>query len=41
MNPVTAFILLGTGLMTGTVTGERHSLTYIYTALSKPVGLPG
>ncbi|XP_022613180.1 H-2 class I histocompatibility antigen, Q10 alpha chain-like isoform X5 [Seriola dumerili] len=21
--------------------GERHSLTYIYTALSKPVGLPG
>ncbi|GAA6232591.1 H-2 class I histocompatibility antigen, L-D alpha chain-like isoform X1, partial [Lates japonicus] len=23
------------------VRSERHSLTYIYTALSKPVGLPG
>ncbi|XP_022613176.1 H-2 class I histocompatibility antigen, Q10 alpha chain-like isoform X2 [Seriola dumerili] len=32
------FVLLGTGL---TVNSERHSLTYIYTALSKPVGLPG
>ncbi|GLD64016.1 class I histocompatibility antigen, F10 alpha chain-like isoform X1 [Lates japonicus] len=32
------FVLLGTRL---TVNGERHSLTYIYTALSKPVGLPG
>uniref|UniRef100_UPI0037E836AC H-2 class I histocompatibility antigen, L-D alpha chain-like n=1 Tax=Semicossyphus pulcher TaxID=241346 RepID=UPI0037E836AC len=32
------FVLLGTAL---TVNSERHSLTYIYTALSKPVGLPG
>ncbi|XP_056254543.1 H-2 class I histocompatibility antigen, L-D alpha chain-like isoform X2 [Seriola aureovittata] len=32
------FVLLGTGL---TVNSEKHSLTYIYTALSKPVGLPG
>ncbi|XP_078123178.1 uncharacterized protein LOC144528465 [Sander vitreus] len=31
-------VLLGTGLA---VNGEIHSLTYIYTALSKPVGLPG
>ncbi|XP_045913874.1 H-2 class I histocompatibility antigen, L-D alpha chain-like isoform X1 [Micropterus dolomieu] len=31
-------ILLGTGLM---VNSERHSLFYTYTALSKPVGLPG
>nr|AGM34044.1 MHC class I antigen [Oplegnathus fasciatus] len=32
------FVLLWTGLM---VNSERHSLTYIYTALSKPVELPG
>lgn len=32
------FVLLGTGL---TVNSERHSLTYIYTALSKEVKLPG
>ncbi|XP_049457406.1 H-2 class I histocompatibility antigen, Q10 alpha chain-like isoform X2 [Epinephelus fuscoguttatus] len=32
------FVLLGTGLA---VNCEKHSLTYIYTALSKPVGLPG
>ncbi|XP_053190922.1 class I histocompatibility antigen, Gogo-B*0201 alpha chain-like [Scomber japonicus] len=32
------FVLLGTGL---TVNSEIHSLTYIYTAFSKPVGLPG
>ncbi|XP_039675732.1 H-2 class I histocompatibility antigen, Q10 alpha chain-like [Perca fluviatilis] len=32
------FVLLGTGLA---VNGEIHSLTYIYTAFSKPVGLPG
>ncbi|XP_037548971.1 BOLA class I histocompatibility antigen, alpha chain BL3-7 [Nematolebias whitei] len=33
-----ALVLLGTGL---TVNSEIHSLTYIYTAFSKPVGLPG
>ncbi|XP_028454215.1 H-2 class I histocompatibility antigen, Q10 alpha chain-like isoform X2 [Perca flavescens] len=32
------FVLLGTGLA---VNGEIHSLTYIYTAFSKPVDLPG
>ncbi|XP_072226004.1 class I histocompatibility antigen, F10 alpha chain-like isoform X2 [Leuresthes tenuis] len=32
------FVLLGTGLM---VNCEKHSLTYIYTALSKDIGLPG
>uniref|UniRef100_A0A1A8P071 Ig-like domain-containing protein n=1 Tax=Nothobranchius rachovii TaxID=451742 RepID=A0A1A8P071_9TELE len=32
------FVLLGTGM---TVLSERHSLTYIYTAFSKPVDLPG
>ncbi|CAK6980861.1 class I histocompatibility antigen%2C Gogo-B*0201 alpha chain-like [Scomber scombrus] len=32
------FVLLGTGL---TVNSEIHSLMYIYTAFSKPVGLPG
>ncbi|XP_028454217.1 H-2 class I histocompatibility antigen, Q10 alpha chain-like isoform X2 [Perca flavescens] len=32
------FVLLGTGLA---VNGEIHSLTYIYTAFSKPVNLPG
>ncbi|KAM4550839.1 H-2 class I histocompatibility antigen, Q10 alpha chain-like [Fundulus diaphanus] len=31
-------VLLGTAL---TVQSEKHSLTYIYTAFSKPVGLPG
>ncbi|XP_059206078.1 H-2 class I histocompatibility antigen, Q10 alpha chain-like isoform X2 [Centropristis striata] len=31
-------VLLGTGL---TVNCEKHSLTYIYTAFSKPVELPG
>ncbi|XP_047461043.1 H-2 class I histocompatibility antigen, Q10 alpha chain-like isoform X2 [Mugil cephalus] len=31
-------VLLGTVV---TVNSEKHSLTYIYTALSKPVGLPG
>ncbi|XP_037650232.1 H-2 class I histocompatibility antigen, Q10 alpha chain-like isoform X4 [Sebastes umbrosus] len=39
MNLIAVFVLLGTGL---TVNGDRHSLTYIYTALSEnPVGLPG
>ncbi|XP_041664056.1 H-2 class I histocompatibility antigen, Q10 alpha chain-like isoform X2 [Cheilinus undulatus] len=38
MNLILVLVLLGTGL---TVNGEIHSLTYIYTALSKPVGLPG
>ncbi|XP_028454209.1 H-2 class I histocompatibility antigen, Q10 alpha chain isoform X3 [Perca flavescens] len=32
------FVLLGTGLAAN---GEIHSLTYIYTGFSKPVGLPG
>ncbi|KAF1382073.1 hypothetical protein PFLUV_G00160650 [Perca fluviatilis] len=32
------FVLLRTGLA---VNGETHSLTYIYTAFSKPVDLPG
>ncbi|XP_047461020.1 H-2 class I histocompatibility antigen, Q10 alpha chain-like isoform X1 [Mugil cephalus] len=31
-------VVLGTVV---TVNSEKHSLTYIYTALSKPVGLPG
>uniref|UniRef100_A0A3Q0RNL2 Ig-like domain-containing protein n=1 Tax=Amphilophus citrinellus TaxID=61819 RepID=A0A3Q0RNL2_AMPCI len=35
---IAVFVLLGTGL---TVNSESHSLHYIYTALSKPVGLPG
>ncbi|XP_044190664.1 major histocompatibility complex class I-related gene protein-like [Thunnus albacares] len=35
---IAVFVLLGTRL---TVNSEKHSLTYIYTALSKPVGLPG
>ncbi|KAL7381722.1 hypothetical protein ABVT39_010153 [Epinephelus coioides] len=35
---LTVFVLLGTGLA---VNCEMHSLTYIYTALSKPVELPG
>ncbi|XP_044190659.1 major histocompatibility complex class I-related gene protein-like isoform X8 [Thunnus albacares] len=35
---IAVFVLLGTGL---TVNSEKHSLTYIYTAFSKPVGLPG
>ncbi|XP_037650230.1 H-2 class I histocompatibility antigen, L-D alpha chain-like isoform X2 [Sebastes umbrosus] len=39
MNLIAVFVLLGTGL---TVNGAIHSLTYIYTALSKePVGFPG
>lgn len=39
MNLVVAvFVLLGTGLP---VNCEKHSLTYIYTALSKDVSLPG
>ncbi|XP_042362397.1 H-2 class I histocompatibility antigen, Q10 alpha chain-like [Plectropomus leopardus] len=38
MFSLAAFVLLWTGL---TVNCERHSLTYIYTALSKPAGLPG
>ncbi|XP_062292296.1 class I histocompatibility antigen, F10 alpha chain-like [Scomber scombrus] len=35
---IAVFVLLGTGL---TVNCEIHSLKYIYTAFSKPVGLPG
>ncbi|XP_026011586.1 uncharacterized protein LOC113014344 isoform X2 [Astatotilapia calliptera] len=35
---VVVLVLAGTGLR---VDGETHSLHYIYTALSKPVGLPG
>ncbi|XP_067468044.1 major histocompatibility complex class I-related gene protein-like isoform X1 [Thunnus thynnus] len=35
---IAVFVLLGTGL---TVNSEKHSLTYIYTAFSKPVELPG
>ncbi|KAM4539398.1 class I histocompatibility antigen, F10 alpha chain-like [Odontesthes bonariensis] len=35
---LTVFVLLGTGF---TVNCETHSLTYIYTALSRDVGLPG
>ncbi|XP_074542557.1 H-2 class I histocompatibility antigen, L-D alpha chain-like isoform X2 [Halichoeres trimaculatus] len=35
---ITVLVLLGTGL---TVNSERHSLTYIYTAFSKPLQLPG
>ncbi|XP_053190823.1 major histocompatibility complex class I-related gene protein-like [Scomber japonicus] len=35
---IAVFVLLGTGL---TVNSEKHSLMYIYTGLSKPVGLPG
>ncbi|KAK5620320.1 hypothetical protein CRENBAI_025486 [Crenichthys baileyi] len=31
-------VLVGTAM---TVYSEKHSLTYIYTAYSKPVGLPG
>ncbi|XP_062292288.1 H-2 class I histocompatibility antigen, Q10 alpha chain-like [Scomber scombrus] len=35
---ISVFILFGTGL---TVNSEKHSLMYIYTGFSKPVGLPG
>ncbi|XP_070777728.1 H-2 class I histocompatibility antigen, Q10 alpha chain-like isoform X4 [Enoplosus armatus] len=35
---IVVLVLLGTGL---TVNCETHSLTYIYTALSKPVSFPG
>ncbi|XP_006809299.1 class I histocompatibility antigen, F10 alpha chain-like isoform X2 [Neolamprologus brichardi] len=38
MNLFAVFVLLGTAL---TVNCDTHSLHYIYTALSKPVGLPG
>lgn len=38
MNLFAVLVLLGTAL---TVNCEKHSLHYIYTALSKPVGLPG
>ncbi|XP_045914814.1 class I histocompatibility antigen, F10 alpha chain-like isoform X2 [Micropterus dolomieu] len=38
MSLVVFLVLLGTGL---TVNSETHSLFYTYTALSKPVGLPG
>ncbi|XP_059181984.1 popy class I histocompatibility antigen, alpha chain E-like [Centropristis striata] len=38
MRLIAVIVLLGTGL---TVNCENHSLTYIYTALSKPVKLPG
>ncbi|XP_039977223.1 major histocompatibility complex class I-related gene protein-like [Xiphias gladius] len=38
MDIIRLFLLLGPGLAAN---GERHSLTYIYTALSKPVDLPG
>ncbi|XP_047240654.1 patr class I histocompatibility antigen, alpha chain G-like isoform X2 [Girardinichthys multiradiatus] len=35
---LTLHVLVGTAM---TVYSEKHSLTYIYTAFSKPVGLPG
>ncbi|XP_014905532.1 H-2 class I histocompatibility antigen, Q10 alpha chain-like [Poecilia latipinna] len=38
MSLLAVFVLLGTGMM---VNCEKHSLTYIYTAFSKPVNLPG
>ncbi|XP_047240641.1 H-2 class I histocompatibility antigen, Q10 alpha chain-like isoform X4 [Girardinichthys multiradiatus] len=38
MSHLAFLVLLGAGLM---VNSEKHSLTYIYTAFSKPVGLPG
>ncbi|KAM9340338.1 patr class I histocompatibility antigen, B-2 alpha chain-like isoform 2-T2 [Symphorus nematophorus] len=38
MSLLAVLVLLGTGLA---VSSEKHSLMYIYTALSKPVGLPG
>ncbi|XP_014862734.1 PREDICTED: H-2 class I histocompatibility antigen, L-D alpha chain-like, partial [Poecilia mexicana] len=38
MSLLAVFVLLGTGTM---VNCEKHSLTYIYTAFSKPVNLPG
>lgn len=38
MSLIAVFVLLGTGL---TANCEKHSLTYIYTAFSKPVDLPG
>ncbi|XP_042362398.1 H-2 class I histocompatibility antigen, Q10 alpha chain-like [Plectropomus leopardus] len=38
MCPVAVLFLLVSGVL---VKSERHSLTYIYTALSKPAGLPG
>ncbi|XP_068603370.1 H-2 class I histocompatibility antigen, Q10 alpha chain-like isoform X2 [Brachionichthys hirsutus] len=38
MISVVAFVLLSAGRA---VTGERHSLSYIYTAFSRPVSLPG
>ncbi|XP_059205205.1 class I histocompatibility antigen, F10 alpha chain-like [Centropristis striata] len=38
MRLIAVLVLLGTGL---TVKCEKHSLTYIYTAFSKPVKLPG
>ncbi|XP_053190800.1 class I histocompatibility antigen, F10 alpha chain-like [Scomber japonicus] len=38
MRLIAVFVLLWTGL---TVNSEKHSLKYIYTAFSKPVGLPG
>ncbi|XP_047461014.1 H-2 class I histocompatibility antigen, Q10 alpha chain-like isoform X2 [Mugil cephalus] len=44
MNPPRIWIFVFLSLMWGNVDpagGEKHSLTYIYTALSKPVGLEG
>ncbi|XP_043995288.1 H-2 class I histocompatibility antigen, Q10 alpha chain-like [Gambusia affinis] len=38
MSLLAVLVLLGTGM---TVNSEKHSLTYIYTAFSKPVNLPG
>uniref|UniRef100_A0A3B3YHV1 MHC class I-like antigen recognition-like domain-containing protein n=1 Tax=Poecilia mexicana TaxID=48701 RepID=A0A3B3YHV1_9TELE len=38
MSLLAVLVLLGTGI---TVHSEKHSLTYIYTAFSKPVNLPG
>ncbi|XP_054910992.1 H-2 class I histocompatibility antigen, Q10 alpha chain-like [Poeciliopsis prolifica] len=38
MSPLAVLVLLGTGIA---VSSEKHSLTYIYTAFSKPVNLPG
>ncbi|XP_003458512.1 class I histocompatibility antigen, F10 alpha chain isoform X1 [Oreochromis niloticus] len=35
---ISVLVLVGTGV---TVNSEKHSLHYIYTGLSKPVGLPG
>ncbi|XP_023201134.1 H-2 class I histocompatibility antigen, alpha chain-like [Xiphophorus maculatus] len=38
MSLLAVLVLLGTGI---TINSEKHTLTYIYTAFSKPVNLPG